>query len=912
MSKKGRRKRRRSQPRSREGRQAKNTGSLTQEEAEAFREHIDQIEVSAIPIGDFSSQQLATLVRSHDDKHEFDGGVVDDELPILGFRLRDFDALTPEADEISFLAWVWDGFFGTSMTVTLFHRIAKPTSHARVFFPDHDPVARQIQETGRFRAVFLRNNEPEAAFSVSMPVDHRFKHNLTRQKELYATHSCTVRDSGALFWEHLSPHWDSQTTPPHQLSISWMEAYRTLLRGVLQQLDWYNDEAPREQRERSDIAPVLQPLFDAVAGDRSQIVDAISQPFEHIFSDPENVAAFWDGTRALVHPDLERQRSWLPLRCLDSYLWSSKMTDCGHQVPWYSFNSRVVERMSLDAAAVHSAGAGKDYWQRILIFHPSLRFDWGGLVDGKQVPISPSHFKQKLTDVPKKNRGSAARVDKTLQDATNLSGTNLVDRATVPLACGPFRQADIVQTSHDVLVVWRTIDGEYLIVAVNPAHSTWSLVDWDMLSQLSEGVGVSKRKAESFDAAAKAVIAEAILGLRSQGGSPLVDPGNWSASDIREEARRVDRRKERSQYHCAIWIPQAVRPADLYAYLKARFGEPNGMMSVLRNPSSDNIFHWQYNVLADDDFMSIKASTSRIECWASTSAPLSLGEQGLIIENIKNDFGRHGRQLSEVRDQLEEWVLFTNPFAHVGSIVTESEKELLELNVAMPAPVVGYIQQDEVPQYAERRRIWARNCHRAFVLANTIRMLAPVWGEAFVNLVIFAFAKESIKGDVRLYEDVVRRQIDIRIRELHLTCDHFRSGIDAIHSAFQDFHTLMNRRNDALHGNVNPQKLKVDEVLFDGYVPLFRDTRTLEEQVAHDSVQTSDIPGALAGIGVVRRFVDYVIHNLEPPAGNELRRLLQVNPVGFRPATGRLGLLFGPVTADILPVVGSPGPGQID
>lgn len=38
-------------------------------------------------------------------------------------------------------------------------------------------------------------------------------------------------------------------------------------------------------------------------------------------------------------------------------------------------------------------------------------------------------------------------------------------------------------------------------------------------------------------------------------------------------------------------VQNLVSPLDLYTYLKARFGEPNGMQNLLRSNDSDNIFH---------------------------------------------------------------------------------------------------------------------------------------------------------------------------------------------------------------------------------------------------------------------------------------------------------------------------------
>src|ERR1700741_2926043 len=41
-------------------------------------------------------------------------------------------------------------------------------------------------------------------------------------------------------------------------------------------------------------------------------------------------------------------------------------------------------------------------------------------------------------------------------------------------------------------------------------------------------------------------------------------------------------------------------PVDVYCYLKARFGEPNGFQNRLRKDTSDNWVHWDYYLKAGD------------------------------------------------------------------------------------------------------------------------------------------------------------------------------------------------------------------------------------------------------------------------------------------------------------------------
>src|SRR5258708_250711 len=49
------------------------------------------------------------------------------------------------------------------------------------------------------------------------------------------------------------------------------------------------------------------------------------------------------------------------------------------------------------------------------------------------------------------------------------------------------------------------------------------------------------------------------------------------------------------------WIlHKGISPLDLYVYLKARFGDPNGFQMTLKSPSSDNYAHWHWTLQHED------------------------------------------------------------------------------------------------------------------------------------------------------------------------------------------------------------------------------------------------------------------------------------------------------------------------
>ncbi len=853
----------------------------------AGRFEVQPVELDSIP-----EDQLLDLLEDHRRKRLFDGGAIEGDLPTLAFRLRDPRAI-PHAKTF-FWPWVWPGFFGTSLTVSCMMRGAVPTSQARVWLPQGSKVAETILRTGRFRAVCVRRGAPEVAFEVTVPSSEDSEFSLAELEKSFQDAEPAVADQGAHYWETLEGNWTPQFGPEHLLSGSWMRAYRRRLGDLLLNLRAYKEGGGRIPDGLDE--PLLS-IF-GIADDPSEVVASATKILGSAFESEQERERFWRQLSAISSPDL----AWLPLEILSAYLWSSEVSMQGLRLPWIGDEDQSLKFVDLDAEALHAQGAAADYWERLYKLQGPLILDWGDLLVGSDAPVSPETLEKGVADV----RASApiaevrSRTSEALRDAASLSPAKVVERAVVPLRCGPFATAEIVQTPGDVLVVWRTLDGEFAFFAADPATGNWATPDVRALAPSVEMPAV-----DQFVAEARLSIAETIRELRSVGDSALLTPAEWIASDAREEEKRFV--SQRDCYRHSHWVMDGLRPSDLYAYFKARFGQPNGMMSVLRQEASTNLFHWQYNVVAGGDLLCVRSSTTRIECSAATKQSLSLGDQKLIAHAIKGDFQEHAGAIGKVRQEFEEWTLFSNPFATMARKIEEAETELSLLSLSRPPESLEFFLDEGLESGASRRRSWLRRMGLAFNLTVRLHTFAPIWGESFVNLLILVLGREDIREDSRLYGDVIRRPIDVRIRGLHISCEHFRERVDTECTAYKDFHSLMNERNDALHGNVDPQRLAVDRLYLDGTVPLFREQQSLASVVAQHSFRDVDSQRARRAVESVRTFVDHVLSCLEPKTRDHMRNLLFMNPLGLHPSSHTFRVMFESMAES---VVGSSAPGQ--
>ena len=135
-----------------------------------------------------------------------------------------------------------------------------------------------------------------------------------------------------------------------------------------------------------------------------------------------------------------------------------------------------------------------------------------------------------------------------------------------------------------------------------------------------------------------------------------------------------------------IWeFTNEIKPIDLYCYLHAKYGTPNGLQNFLRNDSSDNFIHWEWSLAGNFGIVSVQGHNFRTEVHL-------IGEhdgKGLTLEDfikqIKSDFANHGKSMSSVRAELEKWTRFLNPYHRINSVVTKNIKSLNGLDIKVDA-----------------------------------------------------------------------------------------------------------------------------------------------------------------------------------------------------------------------------------
>ena len=116
--------------------------------------------------------------------------------------------------------------------------------------------------------------------------------------------------------------------------------------------------------------------------------------------------------------------------------------------------------------------------------------------------------------------------------------------------------------------------------------------------------------------------------------------------------------------------------------------------------------------------------------------------------------------------------------------------------------------------------------------------------------------------------------------------------MDYSHPACKEYHSLVNERNDLLHGNVVLEKLQFNEVYFSGTVPVFKEYRSLWERSVGVDIQAVGLHKLTTEVKTVDALTAYLASCLKPEARGQVDRLADKRDLGLNKKTGRVGILF--------------------
>jgi len=385
----------------------------------------------------------------------------------------------------------------------------------------------------------------------------------------------------------------------------------------------------------------------------------------------------------------------------------------------------------------------------------------------------------------------------------------------------------------------------------------------------------------------------------------ILDPQNWKSPNREEMLAWIERLQnkagEKVRPNGQLWtLGPRIKPVSLYSYLKYRFGEPNGLAMIFREPSVDNLIHWNYTVLSGDCYLDISCLNTHVTILLTEK----IAQTCEVMEDaLLSEFSRCKKGLENTKRGFERWHLFVNPYHRLKRIVDQQESRLRTLNVpGMAVPSIGESTNDAIAFKQKMREITVA-CDEAMSLSIMLQMTAPVLGESLINFLLLLLSRPEIRNDKRMFESYTRQNIDVRIKSLPVVCIGFKPNVDFSSSQFKDFLRLMDNRNKRLHGNIDPTIKTGDEIYFDhATIPLFESQRSIPEFAMHAGLAHADPSDALADVTTTREFVIFLLDQLDENTRAQIEMVLETPQLGYRPEKNRIGIILPPHYVDMVMV----------
>lgn len=371
----------------------------------------------------------------------------------------------------------------------------------------------------------------------------------------------------------------------------------------------------------------------------------------------------------------------------------------------------------------------------------------------------------------------------------------------------------------------------------------------------------------------------------------FLDPENWRAPSKQELIKHYEAKsKSEKGISSVISFRKHLSPVDVYTYLKARFGEPNGFLNFMKSSSSDNLIHWEYLLVCENVAINIMGMHRAVDIILQ--GEITDDEWKILLKNLRNAYPKHAKEKSKVLKSLEEWSVFINRYSELCSeaaIHHDKITELQDFQFKMP-PIPS--EDGITNEWQENFQQQAASFHELQQACLALKLVTPILLESFINLLILIMCKKEIRENQTIYAARVREDLHIKIPSLHLTCAHFSKAVDTESDEYKNFSRIMNNRNWFFHGNTDPKKDKLETVYFEGNTPLYKTPGNVHEKFFSTLLNMIQPKAILEDYLKAHEFIVYVVNCIKQEHREYVWRTLESNSLGYNEKEKRFGVLF--------------------
>jgi len=355
---------------------------------------------------------------------------------------------------------------------------------------------------------------------------------------------------------------------------------------------------------------------------------------------------------------------------------------------------------------------------------------------------------------------------------------------------------------------------------------------------------------------------------------------DWSIAEIATEKQAQAFLAEFHRYQgftgrTRLTIRDEISPADVFLCLLAGFGPPNGALSKLREVTDAVKLEilWHYMLSWRGRLIHVVAHPYRIEVVFSLDQPVDLTPTG-FADLLREWMRRNGQKLATARKQVAHWHSFLNPLQQMSDACERMLYRARMLDAGLAKSREQPVTPAEIAWHDDNLQPHALAAAELASCCLAVRMMAPVLGEMFVNLIIH----NQYRGDLPKVRDkghYASASILVRLEQMHRECKGFDRAVDMDNQAIRGYLAVMNHRNDLLHGNVKPSDRKEDELLLYEGIPLPKKYRSVYDRSVGPILNAFPLAAAEDDFRATRGLIDYLLGCLQPDVAETFRPMLE-------------------------------------
>ncbi len=343
---------------------------------------------------------------------------------------------------------------------------------------------------------------------------------------------------------------------------------------------------------------------------------------------------------------------------------------------------------------------------------------------------------------------------------------------------------------------------------------------------------------------------------------------------------------------------------NIYSLFKFKYGYPNGLLTKLRKKNdSDNLFHWDYVISNDEIQLHFIYSNNYLEVMSvglKVKLPKDIKEQ--ILQMLNSSIKQYSNEIARIKNELESWDIFQNTYLRLKRTISYLFDYYINNYDVKELEMPNIFEEKSVELY---QSVFTHNVENINLIKSyglSLKMLLPVLGESFVNLIIFVLGKEEITRNTRIFESITRQNIDVRVACLHLYINGLDSPLDCSNENIKSYFKIMNQRNNFLHGNVVPKVNSFDSVYFDGNIPIFKTPRDMNVNFQKQALFQISKEEIQNDYDDINNFINYILECLPQENKKLMEKLMEFSELGFNKKTKRVGILFPEVISAAFPI----------